>query len=190
MSPLLRKERIWPAIIIAVLVVDVAVGFVMMRVAADDPHAAIEPDYYHKAVTWDSTLAQSQRNRALGWTLEASLGAISPRHEAPLTLRLSDASGEAVTGATLQVQAMQVAHAGEIVHATLTAAGDGGYVADLPMTRPGLWELRIVATRGSDRFTADLRLDASTTGMAHAVLARPGDAPSRKVTPAPRPAGP
>jgi nitrogen fixation protein FixH len=180
MSPLLRKDRIWPTIIVGVLVVDVAVGFAMMRLAADDPHAAIEPDYYHKAIIWDSTMAQADRNAALGWTLEPSLGAITARHDAPLTLRVHDRTGAAVTGATLQVQAMQVAHADEVVHATLTAAGDGDYVTELPMTRPGLWELRVVATRGGDRFTADLRLDASTTGVAQAVLARPGDAPRVK----------
>ena len=190
MSPLLRKDRIWPTIVVGVLVVDVAVGFVMMRVAADDPHAAIEPNYYQKAVAWDSTLAQSHRNTALGWTLESSLGAITPGHEAPLTLRVHDGTGVAVTGATLQVEAMQVAHADEVVHATLTAAGDSSYVTELPMTRTGLWELRIVATRGSDRFTADLRLDASTTGAALPVSARPGDAPAGTVKATPRPAGP
>ena len=30
-----------------------------MRIANDDPSFAIEPDYYRKAVTWDSTLAQT-----------------------------------------------------------------------------------------------------------------------------------
>jgi nitrogen fixation protein FixH len=189
MSPILRKDRIWPTIIVGVLVIDVAVGFAMMRVAADDPHAAIEPDYYQKAVIWDSTLAQSHRNAVLGWTLESVLGAITPGHEAPLTLRLHDGRGDAVVGATLQVEAMQVAHAGDIVHATLTARGDSDYVAALPMTRPGLWELRIVATRGSDRFTADLRLDASTTAMARPVRIRPGDAPGAQAATVPRPAG-
>lgn len=190
MSLILRKDHIWPTIIVAALVVDVAVGLVMVRVAADDPHAAIEPNYYQKAVAWDSTIAQSHRNTALGWTLESSLGAITPGHEAPLTLRLRDGNGAEVTGATLQVEAMQVAHADEVIHATMTASGDSDYVTDLPMTRSGLWELRIVATRGSDRFTADLRLDASTTGVAQAVGARPGDAPSEKVKPNLRPAGP
>jgi nitrogen fixation protein FixH len=186
---ILRKDRIWPTIIVGVLVVDVAVGFAMMRLAADDPHAAIEPDYYHKAVTWDSTLAQSQRNAVLGWTLESSLGAITQEHEAPLTLRLHDAQGDAVVGATLQVEAMQVAHAAEIVHATLTAGADSDYVAALPMSRTGLWELRVVATRGSDRFTADLRLDASNTEMARPIRARPGDAPEVTTTTVLRPAG-
>jgi nitrogen fixation protein FixH len=187
MSPLIRKERIWPTIIISVLVLDVAVGFAMMRLASDDPHAAIESDYYRKAVTWDSTMAQVGRNAALGWTIQPSLGAITPRREAPLTLHLRDRSGAPVTDATILIEAVQVAHAGEIVHGTLTGAGDSGYATSLPMTRPGLWELRVIATRGSDRFTADLRLNASTTGDAVVVTERPGDAPA---TPAPaHPAG-
>ena len=189
MSPILRKDRLWPTIVVGALVVDVAVGLVMMHVAANDPHAAIESNYYQKAVAWDSTIAQSHRNTALGWTLEPSLGAITPGHAAPLTLRVHDGNGVAVTGATLQVEARQVAYADEVVHATLTAAGDSNYVAELPMTRPGLWELRIVATRGNDRFTANLRLDASTTGVAQPISARPGDAPADQVKPALRPAG-
>ena len=178
MSPLIPKRRIWPTIVIAVLVIDVVVGLVLIRVATSDPHAAIEADYYQKAVTWDSTLAQASRNSALGWTLDPTLGAISASHEAPFTLLLHDGTGAVVTGASILIEAMQVAHADDIVRAALLATPNGGYGAALPIGRPGLWEVRIVATRGSDRFTADIRLDASTTGAARLVSIRPGDAPA------------
>ena len=189
MSSLIPKERIWPALIIAALVIDVGVGFSMMRLAADDPHAAVEPDYYRKAITWDSTMAQAVRNGALGWTLVPSLGAVTPTHEAPLTMQLRDSAGRAITGAVIQVEAMQIAHAEEILHATLTGANDSSYTTTLPMARTGLWEMRVIVTRGTDRFTTQLRLDASTSGIAGIVTARPGDAPPEKVKSVVRPAG-
>ncbi len=189
MSPLIPKDRIWPVIIIAVLVTDVTVGFAMMRLASDDPHAAIESDYYQKAITWDSTMAQATRNSELGWMLTPSLGAISVRHEAPLTLDLRDANGAAVVGATILVEAVQVAHAEEIQHITLTSDSAGEYRTTLPMTRSGLWELRVIATRGADRFTNEARLDASTTGMAAIITARPGDATPGKLKAGLRPTG-
>jgi nitrogen fixation protein FixH len=189
MSAFIRKDRVWPVIIIAVLVIDVAVGFAMMRVASDDPHAAIESDYYHKAITWDSTMAQAEQNKSLGWTMTPTLGAITSAHDAPLTFRLRDVSGAPITDATILVEAVQVAHAEEIVHVTLSSSPDSSYATTLPMTHAGLWELRVIATRGADRFTTVVRLDANTTGMAAVVSARPGDAIASKLKAGLRPAG-
>lgn len=177
MSPLIPKNKVWPVIIITVLVLDVAVGFALVRVANSDPHAAIEADYYHKAVTWDSTQAQGRENVALRWTIAPSLGAIRGDHQARLALALRDSAGAAVTGAAITVEARQVAHAEEVVRSTLTAEGDSAYAAMLPLSRPGLWELRVVVTRAHERYTTQLRFDASTTDTARLVAARPGDAP-------------
>ena len=58
MSPLIPKHRVWPAIIVAVLVIDVLVGLVLIRVANSDPHAAIEANYdfiqslVHPTIAW------------------------------------------------------------------------------------------------------------------------------------------
>jgi len=177
LSPLIAKERIWPVIIITVLVLDVAVGFALVRVANSDPHAAIEANYYQKAVTWDSTLAQARTNAALRWTLAPSLGLIGPDHQAMLTFRLRDAAGAALAGAAVMVEARHVAHAEEVVASVLTATPDSSYAGPLLMPRPGLWELRVVVTRGSDRYTTQLRFDASTSDTARLISERPGDAP-------------
>ncbi|MEZ4456629.1 MAG: FixH family protein [Gemmatimonadales bacterium] len=37
--------------------------------------AAVEPDYYQKAVDFDSTMAQARRNASLGWRVDAALDA-------------------------------------------------------------------------------------------------------------------
>lgn len=177
---LIRKDRIWPVIIVLVLGGYVTFGLVAARIASHDPNFAIEPDYYHKAVTWDSSLAQGRRNAALGWRLTPTLGVVGgPSVELAFAIR--DATGLPVEGVRLSVEARPVAHADDMVRATLDARDAGVYAARLPITRAGLWEIRIVATRGEERYTETMRLDASTARMATVVDARPGDAPADRL---------
>jgi nitrogen fixation protein FixH len=181
MSWRMPKDRIWPTIIIVALVVDVGVGVVMMRVATHDPNYGIEPDYYAKAVAWDSTTAQSHRNDVLGWQLTPELGPVAAGRAATLTMLLRDRTGVPVTGAHLSIEAIPVAHADEVIRSDLPAAPGGDYAAALPMERSGLWELRVVATRGEDHFTADIRLDVSESVAATMVSGRPWDPDPKRV---------
>jgi nitrogen fixation protein FixH len=174
-SPFIRKERIWPTIVVVVLAGYVVFGVVAARVASHDPHYAIEPDYYRKAVAWDSTLAQGRRSEALGWTLTPALGPIGDGAATVLTIDLRDSTGAAVQDADVSVEARQVAHADDVVRSALERVGDGTYVARMAIGRPGLWECRIVATRGADHYATSVRLDASATAMATVVAERPGD---------------
>jgi nitrogen fixation protein FixH len=174
-SPLIRKDRIWPTIVVTVLSGYVAFGLIAARVATNDPHAAIEPDYYRKAVDWDSTVAQARRSAALGWRMTPMLSAIGNGSAALLSLELRDAGGAAVSDAQVSVEARQIAHAYDVVRATLGMRGDGAYAARVPVGRPGLWELRVVATRGADRYETSVRMNASATATAGVVTERPGD---------------
>lgn len=176
MSPIMRKDRIWPTAIVVVLGLYVAFGLIAARIATHDPNFAVEPDYYRKAVMWDSSQAQSRRSDALRWNLVPALGPIGIGSPTTLTLDVRDSVGAIVTGAKVSVEARQVAYAEDVTRATLNERSDGEYAAKLPLTRPGLWEFRIVATRGADRFTTNVRMDASTSTNARVVVARPGDA--------------
>jgi nitrogen fixation protein FixH len=181
MSPLLRRDRIWPAIIVTLLLGNVTLGVVLMRVASGDPHFAVEPDYYRRAVGWDSTQAQARQNLALGWQLVPALGAVGGG-DPLLTLVLRDASGAPLDGASVSVEARAVAHASDVLAANLLPTGTPGtYAADLPVAREGLWEVRAVAIRGEDQLTAQLRLDARRDGPAVVVTERPGAADPERV---------
>ncbi len=169
------KDKIWPALIIGVLATGAGGTIVMARIAAADPHAAIEPDYYKKAVAWDSTMAQERRNAALAWQLAPALPALGGNARSPLALTVTDAAGQPVAGAVVHVEAMAVAHADTTVAATLVEDQPGHYVAPVPIRRAGLWELRVKVVRGADAFTADLRLDVARDMAAQPVTARPGE---------------
>ena len=175
MSPLIRKDRIWPTIIVVVLGGYVTFGIIAARIATHDPNFAVESDYYGKAVRWDSTLAQNRRNIALGWHIAPTLGAVGRGHAARLELDVRDSAGARVEDAQVSIEMRQVAHASDVVRATLRPDSAGDYAADLPLGRAGLWEMRLVATRGSDRFDTSLRMDASESANASIIDSRPGD---------------
>jgi nitrogen fixation protein FixH len=154
----MRAASWWPVAIVGVLGATV-VANVFMLVAAGDPNgAAVEPDYYRRAVAWDSTLAQERRNQELGWRIEAAFGEAGAEGT-PLSVRLADSAGAPVPGASVRVTAIHNLEAPRRVTAELPAISAGLHEGRLPLARPGLWELRFEVERGSERFTAALRRD-------------------------------
>jgi len=157
MNLVIPEARRWPIIIVAVLVAQMGFGVWMVRLAGSDPHHAVEPDYYARAVNWDSTMAQSRRDRALGWDAATTLTRSRGR-SASLQIALVDSLGAALQVDTVQVEALAVAHAGTIDRLTLTRSGLA-YGATIADAGAGLWEVRVRAVHGADVFTAMLRTE-------------------------------
>jgi nitrogen fixation protein FixH len=152
-----KAATLWPLAVIGALVVTVGANIVVYVLANDSDRAVVEPNYYGKAVAWDSTMAQERRNESLGWRIDATLepGVGGARVRA----KLRDRSGTPLAGATLRVEAIHNVDAERPIAGALRDAGDGSYEADLPFRHVGLWELRFTADRAGDHFTADVRRD-------------------------------
>jgi nitrogen fixation protein FixH len=158
MSVFPAKLQPWPTAIVAVLVTQICFGIWMARVAGNDPNFAIEPDYYARAVNWDATMAQSRLDKALGWQATVGMTRAAGR-TATLRLKLTDSTGTPiVTADSVLVEALAVAHAGQIDRLRLVRDGDG-YIAPVSAANAGLWEVRVRAMRGTDVFTAKLRTE-------------------------------
>lgn len=160
------RGRLWPWALGSVLAVTMAGNIWVMRLAGSDTSFAVEPDYYRKAVDWDSTMAQSGRNTALGWDLDVQLAPPGADGSSRVNVALRDADGAPLEDAVIQVEATHNAQASRVLEATLEARGDGTYHALLPDAHRGIWELRFEATRGGDRFTVTHRRDTSRDGPA------------------------
>lgn len=150
------KTWIWPVMVMLLLGMTVAANGFMLY-AANRGQSALEPDYYRKAVLWDSTMAQARLNQTLGWRLSATL---APGGE--LVAWLTDAAGAPMDGARVSVSGFAVAFEQGAFEASLAASGPGEYAAAVSLARPGLHELRFQVERGPDRFTTTLR---GTPGM-------------------------
>ena len=146
------KGWYWPLLIVVLSAIILIPNAILVYLATTDPSFAVEEDYYRKALAWDETMDQRRRNEALGWTVEV---AFAPGDPGRVEVRadISDRDGRAVDGATVDVATFHNARAARILTATMIPGDDGGYVASLPMRRPGLWELRFEIIRGDARFT-------------------------------------
>lgn len=152
----MRGARWWPVAIIMVLGITVVANLALFWAASHDPSFAAEPDYYHRAVTWDSTVAQQARNAALGWHVAASIQ--SPRDDgaAVVTVELDDRAGTPIDGAAVRVDASHNASAGRIVSIELVPAGGGLYQGTIPRAAAGFWRLELTATHGNERYQTRL----------------------------------
>lgn len=150
----------WPIGITAILGVTVAANLVMMRIANNDPSFSVEPDYYKKAVFYDSTMAQSHRNLDLGWGVETLADSIVPGRPTRLRVVLRDETARPVLGAAVQATVLFNARANDLTTATLTDEGAGVYSGSVPINTPGEWEVRVNATRDTSHFTSSTRITA------------------------------
>lgn len=154
----------WPIGIATVLLVSAGSNVWVMTIARNDPAFGVEPDYYQKAVRWDSTMAQSRANAALGWTASATLTPGDDAGTLRLDLRVRDRTGASIDGAAVTVEAMHNARSARRYEIALVP-DDSGYAGRVAADRPGEWELRVAARRGADRFTEVLRVQVESTPL-------------------------
>src|SRR4051812_3654125 len=99
----MKPEHRWPIGITVILLGFAAANLAMMRVARNDPAFAVEPDYYRKAVGFDSTMAQERQTLALGWVASSRIERVDRISTVAVILR--DSLGEPVRGAAVSVRA-------------------------------------------------------------------------------------
>jgi len=158
----MKRGALWPIGVAGVLALTVGANIALYLVARGDPSFAIEPDYYAKAVAWDSTVTQARRSAALGWRVTPSLASFAPRTGARLSVTITDSLGRQISDAVVRVSAVYNARAATVLASTLTL-DERGYSAVLPVAYSGQWELRFDVTRGADHFTTTSRVDAVRT---------------------------
>jgi nitrogen fixation protein FixH len=170
----MKKGLGWPIGIATILAATVASNVGVILLTRDDPSFAVEPDYYRKAVEWDSTAARRARSDALGWQVIPHVTGAAGGSR--LSLTLVDATGAPVTGAVVQGELLHVARAAEMQVVSFASDADG-YAATVPMPRAGVWELRLEARRGGDTFLRTVRLETSAADASAPAAADSRDGP-------------
>lgn len=155
----MKRGAWWPIGVAAILASTVGANVWVAVIAGSDPSFSIEPNYYEKAIAWDSTMAQARENQRLGWRIEPRLGEISTARDTRLDVVLLDSAGSPIRDATVHVAAFFNARASHVLSATL-ARDTADYTAQLPMTYAGEWELRFDVNRGREHFTNTTRIEA------------------------------
>lgn len=156
----MKPGAMWPIAIVGVLAITVGANGYLLWQARDPSVYVVEPDYYRKAVAWDSTMAQNAIDQRMGWKFDATVGAVGGAG-ADVNATLADSTGAPLGGAEVRLEAIHNLGAADPLHVTLRETAPGTYTAPHALARAGLWELRFDVRRGAGHFTADLRRDAA-----------------------------
>jgi nitrogen fixation protein FixH len=168
----MTKGMGWPIGVALILATTVAANIGVIVFTRDDPSFSVEPDYYRKAVEWDSLQAAEDRSDALAWHVAAH---VAPQDggASELRLDLTDMNGQPVRNASLSGELLHIARANDVQQVQFSEQADGRYAATVPMTRAGIWELRLVADRRgagasadtpAEHFMQTVRIDTQTDG--------------------------
>jgi hypothetical protein len=154
------RGRMWPWIVVALLVFMASMMGVLFWKATGDPTHVVEPDYYNKAMKWDSTAAVRDESVRAGWTVKldfrpvpgemlAEAGADVPN--TLVVVQLKDSTGKALTDVAVHLRAYFSARADRIFEADMQAMGQE-FGAAFRLGPPGLWEFEVQARRENPPF--------------------------------------
>jgi hypothetical protein len=162
-----RSGAVWarvPTLILGSMLLGLGV---LAYIALDDPHFALEPDYYDKAVHWDRAQREARDSAALGLQLSLPTTlALSADGTLEVELRATNREGAALSSAVVEIEAFPNAYASRIERLKLHETSTGVYRGRLSGRALGLWELRFSVAKGELRFHQSLRRDVVKGGAA------------------------
>jgi len=151
--PQRKKAYFFPALVVGLLLLQIGLCGIGFYMATRSNANVVENDYYDKALHWDQQVAAEQASAALGWKPSINISQQSDMQgNRTFVLELKDRMGKPVTDAKIRMIFFHHAHARQVETVDLRDQGNGFYSATIPIARPGLWEFRMVAERGNEKF--------------------------------------
>ena len=151
----------WVTIIVGLLVGNAVATGVLIGLSSGQSSHRVLPDYYQRAATWDTTMAEAQASADLGWRVEL----VNEGRE--LTLTVVDRSGAPVADAAVELVAVPRGRVDATVSVAAVAIAPGVYRVALTGQRGGLHDVALRVVRGKERFVADRLIDLGAPAGAH-----------------------
>ena len=102
---MIRPHVLWPALIVALIGLNVSIVAATVYFAVTDRSVGVEPDYYGKALRYGQALEQKRMNEDLGWVTTAEFRPSQGTSSVELTVALSDRTGAPIDGASVSAEA-------------------------------------------------------------------------------------
>jgi nitrogen fixation protein FixH len=148
------RHLFWPIFLSSLIGIHIVSVVVMVIVATRDRSFAIEPDWYQKGLHYDQTAQQQRENRRLGWSVKLDVGqALTGTNQRSVSCTVFDRAGKPVQNAAVDLVAFAHLRGSNRTSSILLPQGGGAYAASLAFDDPGVWEFRLVITRGAETFT-------------------------------------
>ncbi len=147
----------WPLFITGLLLLSIGMGVSAVLAARSDGGAQTVPDYYTRALHYDETLHADAQSAATGWQVTLDAGAEIGGLRT-LAFRLVDDAGAPVADAEGEIRIRRPSKIGVVARVPFHATADG-YAVGVPAMTPGLWDVTVVARRGTTVFETTQRVE-------------------------------
>lgn len=148
------RHLLWPILLTSLISIHVVSVVVMVVVATHDSSFAVEPDWYLKGLNYEQTSQQQRENGRLRWAVQLDVAQpLTGTNRRNVTCMVLDREGKPVENATVDLVAFAHLHASNRTSNVLLPRKGGVYGAALALEDPGMWEFRLVITRGTETFT-------------------------------------
>lgn len=138
--------------IVALLSLNIIVVTITVIFATSDPSAAVEPDYYNKALAWDEDRADRRDPAEDGYDLAIQLVPAGDRISSGQVVVALNHIGQPVEHAQMEAEIFHYARSGDRQNITLAEHAPGVYAADADLRRNGNWEVRLRMQADGQRY--------------------------------------
>jgi len=154
---LMEGDRWIPGLIVLGFAVMLAANGTMAWVAVGSFGGLATADYYDRGRTYNQTLAMARDMAETGWSAEL---ATTPAREGRylVEVRLSGADGQPLSGAQVTARFVRPSDAADDFDVVLEPAGNGLWQAEVAPPVPGLWQIRLLASRDGILFATQERV--------------------------------
>lgn len=158
-SDIMRKPGWWyPWIFVGMFGVVVSVNGALAYFATSTFTGLQTEGAYEKGLAYNQTLASAEAQEKLGWTLAPHLDAAAIAGGGPLTVTVSGRDGKPVEKLEVVAKLVRPTVSGHDQVVELHEVDAGRYVSEVKLPFPGIWDMKVVATRGADRYQINQRV--------------------------------
>ncbi len=143
----------WPFAIVGLLVLNAAAAFTMLFISRADGGAQVVPDYYSRAVAWDSLAASNAVTAATGWRFAV----VDPNQGDSLIFTVVDAAGAPVVGFSGQLVVSRPQYSTPV--ATVPVEPGQRLAIDAAPLPRGLYDVRAELRRGETDYRPTIRFE-------------------------------
>lgn len=162
------RAWVWPAMVIGLILMNAGIAGTTLILAMSDRSAAVEPDYYARALKYEDVVRQRGDNVRLGWRVTVRATGPAPGVEPSVVVSLATRDGVPLDGATVKATAFASARAADraALQFEPQPGQPGTYCAALKGARPGQWRVHVHVERGPDVFTHECDVDVPAPAVA------------------------
>ncbi len=135
----------WPLMLLGMFLVSASFVIVTAVLGAGSGSHMVEPDYYARAVDWDSERERLEAAERLGWDVRVSAsGVLNPVGTRLVSVLIFDSEGDPIESAIVQAICFAHTQAHDRTETEIPHVGAGQYQTRIQgMHTGGLWEFRV-----------------------------------------------